>query len=226
MKLGILFSGGKDSVFACHLAQQTDEVRCLITLISKNKESYMFHTPNIGKCPMLAEAMGIPYLEWKTPGHEEEELGDLRDAIAHAIKEHGIEGVVTGAIESVYQATRVQRICDELGIWCFNPIWQIDQLRYLRILIAQGFNVIISGISAYPLEKEWIGRRLDERTIEELSELRERFSINPSGEGGEFETMVLDGPNFKKRIEVLESEVEYSNYSGTLVIRSSRLVGK
>ncbi|HOP08945.1 MAG TPA: TIGR00289 family protein, partial [Candidatus Methanofastidiosa archaeon] len=120
MKVGILFSGGKDSVYACHLAQMSDEVECLITLISENEESYMFHTPNIDKCSLLAEAMDIPHIEWRTPGGKEAELDDLRDAIAHAIGEHGIEGIVTGAIESVYQASRVQRICMGLDIWCFN----------------------------------------------------------------------------------------------------------
>jgi len=221
-----MFSGGKDSVYACYMAQRTEDVRCLITLVSENPESYMFHTPNIDRCHMMAEAMDIPYVEWKTPGRKEVELNDLRDAISHAIDIYSIEGVVTGAIESVYQASRVQRICSDLDIWCFNPLWQLDQLSYLSMMVNDGFDVIISGIFAYPLEEGWIGRRIDERTISELSDLKERYSINPSGEGGEFESFVLDGPNFKSRIEIIDSDIEYSNYSGLLKINDVRLVKK
>jgi len=114
VNLGVLFSGGKDSVFACFRAMEKNRVVCLITLVSDNIDSYMFHTPNIHWTILQAQAMGIPLLSWPTKGQKEEELQDLKAAIADAKMRYGIEGVVTGAIESVYQAARVQRIC---GIW-------------------------------------------------------------------------------------------------------------
>ena len=224
MLLGVLFSGGKDSVYACRRAMETDSVACLITMVSANPDSYMFHTPNIAWAGLIAEAVGVPQLNWPTAGEEEAELSDLSDAIAAAVDEYGVEGIVTGAIESVYQAARVQRICRELDLWCYNPLWQIDQLEYLRLLVLEGFEVIITGVFAYPLDESFVGARIDGPRIEKLEGLRDRYAINPSGEGGEIETIVLDGPVFKRRVEVLKAVKEYDNYRGRLIIKEARLV--
>lgn len=224
--LGVLFSGGKDSVYACKRAMDKESVACLITIVSDNPDSYMFHTPNVRRADLIAEAMGLPQLTWPTAGEEEAELCDLRDAVAAAADEYGIEGVVTGAIESVYQAARIQRICRELDLWCFNPLWQIDQLEYLKLLVSEGFLVIITGVFAYPLDESWVGARIDDRLIEKLEVLQNKYGINPSGEGGEIETFVLDGPIFRKRIDILRATKTYENYRGRLTIEEARLVEK
>lgn len=224
--LGVLFSGGKDSVYACKRAMETDSVVSLITIVSENPESYMFHTPNVRKADLIAEAIDIPQLTWQTLGEEEAELSDLRDAIATAKEKRGIEGVVTGAIESVYQAARVQRICRDLDLWCFNPLWQIDQLEYLKLLVSEDFEVIVSGVFAYPLDESWVGARIDYVLIRKLEALQKMYGINPSGEGGELETFVLDGPIFRKRIEILKASKTYENYRGQLTIEEARLVEK
>lgn len=226
MKLGVLFSGGKDSVFACYRAMQKETVACLITLVSENEDSYMFHTPNIRRTDLQAEAMGMPLLSWPTKGEKEEELQDLKAAIAAAKEMYGIEGIVTGAIESVYQAARVQRICRELDLWCFNPLWQIDQVDYLRLLLSKGFQVIISGVFAYPFDSSWVGAELTEERVSKLEMLQRRYQINPSGEGGELETFVLDAPLFKKRIRILKASTAYDNYRGRLDIEEMKLEDK
>ena len=222
----MLFSGGKDSTFACYRAIENNTVACLITLISENVDSYMFHTPNIRRTGLQAEAMGIPLFSWPTKGQKEEELVDLKDAIAAAREKYGIEGIVTGAIESVYQAARVQRICRDLDLWCFNPLWQINQVDYLRLLISDGFKIIISGVFAYPFDESWVGATLTEELVQKLEQLQKKYKINPSGEGGELETFVLDGPLFKKRIEILKASRTYENYRGHFIIDDARLVEK
>jgi len=226
MKLGVLFSGGKDSVFACHRAMEKNEVACLITLVSENEDSYMFHTPNVRCTDMQAKAMGLPLLSWPTCGEKEEELQDLEAAIVEARERYCIQGVVTGAIESVYQAARVQKICRHLDLWCFNPLWQINQVAYLRLLLSEGFRVIISGVFAYPFDSSWLGAELTNDRIEELAMLQNKYQINPSGEGGELETFVLDGPLFKKRIEILNASKSYDSYRGRFAIKEMRLVEK
>lgn len=226
MKLGVLFSGGKDSVFACFRAMEKNQIACLITLVSENPDSYMFHTPNIRRTDLQAEALSIPWLAWPTEGRKEVELQDLSSAIAAARDGYGIEGIVTGAIESVYQAARVQRICRDLDLWCYNPLWQTNQIDYLRILLIEGFSIIISGVYAYPFDASWLGAQLTEERIQKLEQLQKKFKINPSGEGGELETFVLDGPIFQKRIEILKSSQSYAEYRGQFVIEEMRLVDK
>ncbi len=223
MRLGILFSGGKDSCLAMHKAMQTDEVACLITLESENPESYMFHTPNIHLTRLQAEALGLPLVTVRTKGEKEDELADLKRAISRAMEEQGIEGVVSGAINSVYQASRIQRICNELGVWCFNPLWQMKPHRVLRELLASGFEVIISGVFAYPFDRVWLGKKIDPETVKQLIKLEESYGINPAGEGGEFETLVLDGPMFRKRLVVKDYEIEYKNNVGRYVVKEAVL---
>jgi diphthine-ammonia ligase len=226
MRLGVLFSGGKDSTLALHKAAEKEEVVCLITVVSENKESYMFHTPNIDITTLQAEALGLPLIKKVTEGKPEEELKDLEEAIAQAVKRFKIEGVVTGAVESVYQAARIQQICNRLDVWCFNPLWKREQKALLEEIVAKGFQAIISGVSAYPLDKAWLGKQIDEELIEKLVALSREYGLSPSGEGGEIETMVLDAPLFKKKIEVLEWEVEAKGNSGVFRIKQARLTEK
>ncbi len=226
MKLGVLFSGGKDSTLALHLAAEKEEVAVLITLLSKNPESYMFHTPNIRITDLQAEAMGLPLVSVETEGRKEEELADLERSIVAAKSKFNIDGIVTGAVESVYQASRIQRICNKLNLRSFNPLWKHDQKKLLETIVEKKFRVIISGVFAYPLDEKWLGKQIDTEIIERLVELQGQFGISPSGEGGEIETTVLDAPMFKKRIEVAESSLDWQGNCGVFRIKQARLVPK
>jgi diphthine-ammonia ligase len=207
MKLGVLFSGGKDSLYASYLAQkQGHELTCFISVHSKNKESYMFHTPSILATKEQAEVMGIPLITEKTKGEKEVELKDLEKAIERAIKEYKIQGILTGAIRSEYQFSRIQTLCNKLKIKCVNPLWQTDELNYLKDLIKNKFKIIIIGVFAYPFNESWLGRELDEKFINEIKKLNEKFDIHLAGEGGEYESFVLNCPLFKKELKVKSYE--------------------
>ena len=226
MKLGVLFSGGKDSTLALHKAAEKEEVACLITIFSKNKESYMFHTPNIELTALQAEALHLPLIRKVTAGEPEKELKELEKAIAQAITRFKIAGIVTGAVESVYQAARIQQVCNRLDVWCFNPLWKRNQQMLLEEIVNEGFKAVISGIFAYPLDEKWLGKLLDEDMIAKLTVLSREYGLSPSGEGGEIETTVLDAPLFKKKIEVLDGEVEAKSNSGVFRIKQARLTEK
>jgi ABC transporter with metal-binding/Fe-S-binding domain ATP-binding protein len=221
MRLGVLFSGGKDSVFAMYKAMKDNEIVCLISVISENKESYMFHTPNIELSKLQAKAIGIPILIELTKGVKELELEDLKRAILRAKREYKIEGIVTGALASVYQASRIQKICDELELKCINPLWNENQIEHLKNVEKAGFEVMIVGVFARGLE-HLLGKKINKRVIEELVELDRKYKINPAGEGGEIETFVLDGPIFKKKIVIKDVEIGKEVY----VIKEAELNDK
>ncbi len=203
MKLGILFSGGKDSCYAAFLANKEGyEISCLITLESENKESFMFHTPCIEKVSVQASIMNIPLVSVNTTGKKEKELNDLEKAIKIAIEKYKIEGVVSGAIESVYQASRIQKICNELKIECFNPLWQKDAMLHWRDILKNNFKIIILAVSADGLEKDWIGREINEKNLEELIKLSKKYKFHLAFEGGEAETFVIDCPLFKRELKI------------------------
>ena len=149
MKLGVLFSGGKDSCLALHRAVAAGhEVACLLTLLPERDDSWMFHTPALEWTALQAEALGIAQLTAATPGEPEAELADMQALLARAQRKYGIAGVVTGALASVYQATRIQRACADLGLWCFNPLWQLPQTQLLEMLLAERYEVVVTAVAA------------------------------------------------------------------------------
>ena len=204
IKLGVLFSVGKDSCYAAYLAKQDGyEICCLITIVSENEDSFMFHTPSINCVKKQADIMGIPLVFVETPGKKEKELLDLKKAIKIAIKKYKIKGIVTGAVESVYQSLRVQTICNDLKIECFNPLWKKNQVELLKELVKNKFEIIITGVAAYPLDVSWILRKIDNKFVLDVSRLAEKYKLNPAGEGGEFESLVLNCPLFKRKLRVI-----------------------
>ena len=150
----------------------------------------------------------------------------MRKAIEVAKRDYSIEGVYTGALASVYQKSRVERICDEIGVKAVSPLWHIDQVTHLRNIVANRFEVIMTGVAALGLDESWLGRVLDEEAIRDLARLHAKYGVNPGLEGGEGETFVLDCPLFDRRIEVLSSKKHWSGDAGYLEILDARLVAK
>ena len=146
--------------------------------------------------------MGIPIIIQKTKGKKEIELKDLEFAIETAKNKYKIQGVVTGAIQSVYQSSRIQKICNKLNLETFSPLWQTDELNYLNDIIKNKFKVILTGVFAYPLNKSWLGKEINKEFIEEVKKLHDKYKISMIGEGGEYETFVLDCPLFKKPLNI------------------------
>jgi diphthine-ammonia ligase len=226
MKLGVLFSGGKDSCLALQKSKELHEVACLVTLLSESDESYMFHVPNIEIAEKQAEAIGLPQIQRRTSGKKEAELKDLRAALKSAKTDFCLSGIVTGAVRSIHQSTRVQKICRQLDLWCFNPLWLKDDIELLTEVVEGGFEVLISGVFAYPLNEKFLSRKLDGEMVQKLRRLRDRYGLSPAGEGGEIETTVLDAPFFRKRLEIMDSEVSYRDNSGVFKITEARLIDK
>jgi asparagine synthase (glutamine-hydrolysing) len=228
--LGIaaLFSGGKDSCLALWLMQrQNYGVECLVSVIPKNPDSFMYHRPNESVLKLQAKALGIPLVVERTLGEKEKELLALRRALARAKREHGIEGVVSGALYSNYQRERIQRVCNELGLKLFSPLWHKPQGREMRELVNNGFVFIVSRIAAKGLSREWLGKRIGKKEVRELEGLNKKFGFNVAGEGGEFETIVLDAPNFKKSIVVEKARKKMrGGFAGELEIIEASAVQK
>lgn len=225
MRLAALFSGGKDSTYALYWAlQQGFEVKYLVSMHSKSEESYMYHVPNIHLTDLQAKAIGIPLIKGYTSGEEEKEVEDLKKVL----EDLNIDGIVAGALESEYQRTRIEKVCHELGLISYTPLWHKNSEQLLREMIHARFDIVIVGVSAYGLGKEWLGRKIDEKAVEELKRLNQKYGIHIGGEGGEFETFVKDAPFFKARIIFDEVERYFNEYtySGVLSVKRAHLEWK
>ena len=226
MKVAVLFSGGKDSTMAVYAALDAKEdVRYLLSMKSRNDESYMFHVPNIHITDLLAEALDIPIMSVETDGIKEEELEDLRTAFEN-LKDLGVEAIYTGALYSVYQKSRIEKLGSEVGLEIISPYWHVDELEYMRKIVSLGFKIMICGVAAWGLDESWLGRIIDDETIDELVKLNEKYHVDIAFEGGEAETLAIDGPIFKKRLEILKYKKEWHLDSGVFVIEDAVLKEK
>lgn len=225
MNIGALISGGKDSLYAAYLAAKKHKLVCLISLNSLNKESYMFHIPNIELVKSQAKAMNLPIIFEKTEGKKEKELKDLENSVKKAKSKYKIEGLVSGALASNYQKERIEKICKKLNLSSITPLWHINEEKYMHALIKDGFKVIITAIAADGLDKSFLGRIIDKKIIEKLKKINKKTGIHLAFEGGEAETLVLDCPLFNKKIKVADVKIEMENEcTGHYLIKKAILV--
>ena len=212
MKVAVLFSGGKDSVFAafCCLSQGWE-----VELLSIEPAEYstMFHHPNVKWCKRQAGEMGLPIRVVKAAGgSEKEELEAMKKALA----EMKVDGVASGAIESEYQKERVDRIAHDLGIRSFAPVWRAGG----QLLAEQcaHFEAYIVAVAAEGLGEGMLGRRFDSAFVEYLR--GRRPPVSPHLEGGEGETFVANAPFFRKGLKIGGWKKKYDGARGVARISS------
>jgi diphthine-ammonia ligase len=222
MRAAVLFSGGKDSVYATYIAQQQHfDIVGTITVVPSVSDSYMFHVPNARFASTISGAMGMSsHTVEVPPGRDELQV------LSEAIRSMEVDAVITGAIASDYQMFRINFVCEEIGVRVFSPLWHKDQEMLFREIVGAGFDVRMVGVAADGLDERWLGRTIDSKAIDDLVVLRRKRRINVSGEGGEFETIVLDGPNFCRRLEISSSSIDWTGGSGTLRIHALSAVNK
>jgi ABC transporter with metal-binding/Fe-S-binding domain ATP-binding protein len=223
MRLAALISGGKDSALALNrVIEEGHQVAYLVSLIPNRKDSWMFHYPNIHLTALFAEASELPYIEHATTGVKEKEIEDLYNILGRL----DIEGVVSGAIASEYQKSRIEKVCKRLDLESITPLWQQEESMLLEELMQKRFKIVIVGVYAYGFTEDWLGKQLDPSTITALTNLSQKYHLSLVGEGGEYESLVLDAPFFKQRIEIIKTETVWEKQGGYLQVNQAQLVRK
>ncbi len=218
-----MFSGGKDSTYSILLAEKMGHfVEVLLTFLPKSMDSYLFHYPNLHLTPLQAEAMGKRQFLIPVEGMAEEEV--LDKALAEVSE--NVDGLVTGAIASRYQRDRMARLAQKHGLKVLSPLWGVEPDHLLRRLLADGFEIMVVAVAAAGLGEGWLGRIIDERAVDELALLRDKYGVHPAGEGGEMETLVLDCPLFRRRLEPRKVEKIWQGHHGYLIIQEATLTNK
>ena len=220
MKLACLFSGGKDSTFAIHLAQkQGHEVVCLLSVFTKSDESHLLHHPNLQWTKLQSESMNIPQLTASSDSEKtEDELSVLSTLLQKAKEKFNIEGLVHGGIKSQFQKEKFESLCVEMDLISLAPLWGTDPLQYMNELIDNNFNFIMTTVTSDGLDDTWLGKPILKSEIEILKKLSEKFKFNLNFEGGEAETFVLDCPLFSNPITINQSEKIWDGYRGRFEI--------
>ena len=217
----VLFSGGKDSCFALYKEYKNYNIKCLISLKPKTDSSYMFHYPNIKLVKKQARILNLPLIFKKTKGEKEKELKDLEKAVKKAVKKYKIKVLISGALASNYQKSRIENICERYNLKSVTPLWHSNSEEYIKNLIRNKFEVIIVGIAADGLNESFLGRRIGKSLVRDFKKLK----IHIGGEGGEYESLVVNCPLFNKKLKIVKSKKQMENeYTGRLIIKKVGLV--
>lgn len=194
------WSGGKDSCLACYKAiKEGYQIKYLLNFISKESKRCCFHGLEAKLIKLQTELIGIPLIQKEvTPDMQEYEkefkaaVSELKDARA----------MVFGDIYLDEHKEWVERVCRDLDIMPIEPLWNDSPSNLVEEFIDLGFKALVVSCQADKFGKDFVGREVDKNLLAELNSR----NICPCGENGEFHTLVVDGPMFKKRIEILESE--------------------
>jgi ABC transporter with metal-binding/Fe-S-binding domain ATP-binding protein len=228
-----LFSGGKDSSWALYRALEDGLNVTRLVTVHPGDDSYMYHVPATELAALAAESIGIDLLEidpgdlgagaaTDSAAQGDAELEPLEAALRELADEGELTGVTAGAVESEFQTSRIEAMCERLGIDLYAPLWQRDPVTLAEKMLDAGFDILIIQVAAAGLDESWLGRRLDADALADLVDLNERYGVHPLGEGGEFETLVVDGPHMTRPIE-LDWERVWEGSRGHLRITDARL---
>jgi len=214
----VSWSGGKESCLACYEAlRDGHDVRYLFNTVSAEYRRVRFHGTRDSLIRRQAEAVGIPLVQRPTTpdGYEQE----FKEAIRNVLPD-GIEAVVFGDLHLDRNREWAEGICRELGLQAIEPLWGRSSQDALSAFIECGFEAIVVCTQADLLGKEWVGRTVDVTFLEEISRLEH---VDVCGENGEYHTLVLDGPLFRKRLHISQSQTVFRDGYWFLDIRKSRL---
>ena len=220
MKLASLFSGGKDSTYAIHVAKkQGHEVKCLLSVFPKSDESHLLHHPNMKWTKLQSDSMNIPQLTITSISDEtDNELTLIENLLQNAKDQFQIEGLVHGGIQSKFQKDKFENVCSKLNLKVIAPLWDIDPEKYMNDLIDSNFEFIMTTVSSDGLDDSWLGKTISKSDIASLKHLSEKFGFNLNFEGGEAETFVINCPLFTNSIKINQSEKKWDGYRGRFEI--------
>ncbi|HJM45216.1 MAG TPA: diphthine--ammonia ligase [Candidatus Poseidoniaceae archaeon] len=227
MRVAILSSGGKDSVYAHWWAiLQGWDVISLITCKIQKDDSMMFQIPGTEIVKQQSKVTDTNYLEFILSGDSGVEIKELENSIKEHMSSskilHEIEGLVTGALRSDYQKTRIEMMCDNLEIKSFAPLWHNNSNSHMSNLVEDGFEMMITSVSCDGLDESWIGKLIDRENLVKLSNISQKYRFSIDGEGGEFETSVVNAPHFKSKI-LIEGKKNWNKGRGYFQITSLKI---
>lgn len=225
MKLGSLFSGGKDSTYSIFIAKsQGHEIKCLLSVSPKSDESHLLHHPNLQWTRLQSESMNIPQIVIDSESDDTDtQLDFIEKILLRAKEEFGIEGLLHGGIKSKFQKENFEKICNKLNLKVVAPLWNTNPKKYMNDLIHDGFDFILTSVSSDGLDDSWLGKTITQNDLDVLIKLSEKFGFNLNFEGGEAESFVINCPLFSNPIKIFNNKKYWDGYRGRFEIVEARL---
>lgn len=199
IKVFASWSGGKDCCLALNRARAKGlDVRYLANTVSADGQRSCSHGITAAVIRTQAQALGIPIVQQPTTG---DNYRDEFVKMLQAFQQEGIEGGVFGDIDFNAHREWIDGVCRETGITPYLPLWLEDQHKLMEEFIAAGFIAIVVAAKVELFGEEILGKKINRAFLASLGK-----DITPCGEAGEYHTLVIDGPIFKKRLEITASQ--------------------
>lgn len=196
------WSGGKDSCLACYKAiQQGYDVKLLLNFVSRESKRGCFHGIEGKLLKFQADLIGIPLAQKEVSPDMQKYEEEFKAAVTE-LRGKDIGSMVFGDIYLLEHESWIERVCKELKINALEPLWGNSPENIIDEFLKAGFKAIIVSCKADVMGKEFLGRYIDQELVAELK----KKDICPCGEKGEFHTLVVDGPIFKRPIKIVEAE--------------------
>ncbi len=226
MDVAILYSGGKDSTLAIEYAIEKNwNIKYLISVKPNRTDCYLFHFATVELTKKMAEVLGIKHIYTTCTEADPQKEAMI---VKKIVEENPVDSVILGGIG--LQETQIKSIRDALfplGIDVFASHAGYDHTRLMTDMLRKGYEIIITEVAAEGLGNNWLGERLTLKNIDEFVKTAEKFGFHPGGEGGPYNTLVVDGPIFSKRLEILSfDKVMDGDFSGYVEVKESKVINK
>ncbi len=224
-KAAVLFSGGKDSCLALYKAKKGGyDVRYLLSVLPVSEDAYMFHKPDLRLLNKQVKSLGILLLTEKSAIGKKQELRALKKLLKKV--KGKVKYIITGGIASQYQSKNIEKICRKLKLEIKSPLWHLSGKEIWQECLDNNFKIIISKISTEGLSEGWLGKIIDLSLFKQLGSLSKKYKFDLTGEGGDFETIVINMPFFKEKIKIGGKIVKDGEYRYFFKIKKIQVASK
>lgn len=201
------FSGGKDSMLACHkMIEENHEMVAIMSTTNEDIGSW-FHNINLNILANIALNLGVEFVPAKLQQSRYTEM--FEETLVKLKNKYQIEAIVFGDIDIQDHREWCEERCQNTGLKAVFPLWQLDRRAVVDEFIKLGYKAMIKKVAKDKLDKSYLGKDLSHEIIEEFSEL----GIDECGENGEYHTLVYDGPLFKEKVNLVIEGIEESEYT-------------
>ncbi len=201
----LLFTGGKDSC----LALLKTKPSLLLAVIPKNSDSLLFHKPNEKILRQQAKLCKLPLIIEEGDGNK------VFIKLMRKAREKGVTKIIAGTFASDYQKDLTEKIARELGMKAEFPLWHKNPEKLWKEMIKKRMKVILVKIASEGIGKKWLGKVIGKKELKELIKLQKKYKFCLMGEGGDFETLCIKMPGWKKHMRIkskIRSEGEYRHF--------------
>ncbi|MCK4521734.1 MAG: diphthine--ammonia ligase [Nanoarchaeota archaeon] len=193
-KIALSWSGGKDSYLLLQKAIENGfKIKFLFNLIDKEKKISITPPYNKELMVLQSKALGLPLRQIDLSGNPR---GKFKEFVV-SVKNQGIDTLGMGYIGLKGQREFVQDTAIEAKIDVFEPLCSIDQKELLKEVIKHKIKPLIISVDYKKMSKMWLGKVVNNNFLNYLDKIK---NVSYCGERGEFQTLVVDAPFFKKKI--------------------------